>query len=233
MIRIGRVPGRMFSVEYTEEMTVRDAIADAKRQAMDEGLSFDVSNCQIRVGGTNVDELDTLEDGALVVITTKVKGNGYLDDGIAFIYIDGEEYALTNTDITVDDLIDVVLDIKNEKAYLMYENTGEEIDREEYISELSSNRLLLKYRNEAIAMPTLEELLDEDDVEDRVSECHCNCVSDEKPIKGYFSFNFEFENGDDAHLSFSVSESNWRSFKGSKLKDVVDSIEVLLKELMR
>lgn len=231
MIRIGRIPGKIFSVEYTEDMIVKDAILGAKRQASSEGLSFDVSNCQIRVGGVNVDEFDKLEDGALVVITTKVKGNGYLDDEITFVYVDGEEYALSDADITVDDLIESVLGVKNESAYLVYEKTGEEVDRYDHVDELNSFKLLLKYKNEAMKRTELEDLLALND-DSKEEKCHCNYVTAESPSKGYFSFNFEFENGDDAHLSFSIAEKNWGNFKGEKLKDIVDSIEALLKDLV-
>lgn len=102
MIKVGRLPGRMYSVEYTEGITVGQAVANAKAQAEEAGRSLETVNCQVRVAGSEVSEGQVLTDNAVVTITQKIKGNSPVE-----VHVDDVEYLVEN-DITARALLQLV-----------------------------------------------------------------------------------------------------------------------------
>ena len=124
MIKVGRLPGRLYSVEYTDRMTVGEAVAQAKQQAEEAGKTLETMNCQIRVAGREVSERELIDDNAVVTITQKIKGN-------TSIYVDGLEL-LANRNTTAKEILDVMeKDFAQYQLMTEYDNVA--LDNGDYI----------------------------------------------------------------------------------------------------
>ena len=209
MIKVGRLPGRMYSVEYTEGITVGQAIASAKAQAEEVGRSLETVNCQVRVAGSEVSESQVLTDNAVVTITQKIKGNSATE-----VYVDDEPFLISGNTI-VRELLQLVekdiydyslipLGLVSNKpltlsdTVLNYGTHFKTVEKEYSIEEESD------YSAYAC---------DDEDGEEEVEEEHsCNCgnniaIETCRPMRPNANTNFNYSNNG-IEVYMSVSNSN-------------------------
>lgn len=215
MIKVGRLPGRMYSVEYTEGITVGQAVASAKAQAEEAGRSLETVNCQVRVAGSEVSEGQVLTDNAVVTITQKIKGNSPVE-----VKIDNEEYFVENS-ITVKELL--LLAEKDPNKYNLIAEFG-------FYANVPLNHNKSLSDCHCYFFSTVEceqnEEYDEDEVDydeyacddeeeydEEIEEQHtCNCrnniaVETIRPIRPNANTNFNYSNNG-IEVYISVSNSN-------------------------
>ena len=106
MIKIGRLPGKLYQVEFEEGMTVGQAITKARALAEEQGKSLDVAGCQIRISGNEVSESALLANNSVVTISQKIKGNA--DKLIKVSYNNNEEELLVDDNTEAGEILDIL-----------------------------------------------------------------------------------------------------------------------------
>ena len=83
-LKVGKFPGKIYKVEVQETATVADVINTAVKEGMPSGTA----DYLLKVNGSVCDDFnDTPADGAVIIMSKKIKGN--CDD---MYEVDGEEY---------------------------------------------------------------------------------------------------------------------------------------------
>lgn len=111
MIKIGRLPGKLYQVDFEEGMTVGQAITKARALAEEQGKSLDVAGCQIRISGNEVNESALLANNSVVTISQKIKGNS---EGIVLVtYNQRQEELMISDETTAGEILEI-LGLENE-----------------------------------------------------------------------------------------------------------------------
>ena len=106
MIKIGRLPGKLYQVDFEEGMTVGQAITKARALAEEQGKSLDVAGCQIRISGNEVNESALLANNSVVTISQKIKGNA--DRLIKITYNNNEEELIVDDETEAGEILDIL-----------------------------------------------------------------------------------------------------------------------------
>lgn len=208
MIKIGRLPGKLYQVEFEEGMTVGQAITKARTLAEEQGKSLDVAGCQIRISGNEVNESALLANNSVVTISQKIKGN-FEDDGIITVAYNGkEEELMVNDETTAGEILEILglegnlevqtadgesLDnddelMENGDVFVIGEKTeSEKDDDEDYDDEYKEEGE--DYENDYDD--------DDDDEEERTCNCGGNChrYRDVLPLQVNVKQEAEISNG--------------------------------------
>lgn len=152
-IKIGKVPGRTQVLELQEGAT----IAEAVRQA-----GLDVTGHELRFNGASTEDFNKeVTDGAIVLLTPRIKGN--MDESYITVSFDNDEYVVAKRST-----VSTLLSAADVDIY--------EIEEDE--------ELAIKKDNKWVAVTTIDTLVpfgeynivDVEDVEYPVEESHtCNC----------------------------------------------------------
>lgn len=95
-IKIGKVPGRTQVLELQEGATIADAVREA---------NLDVTGHELRYNGASTENFNqTISDGAIVLLTPRIKGN--MDNEYITVIFKNDEYSMKATD-TVGKLLEV------------------------------------------------------------------------------------------------------------------------------
>lgn len=215
MIKVGRLPGRMYSVEYTEGITVGQAVASAKAQAEEAGRSLETVNCQVRVAGSEVSEGQVLTDNAVITITQKIKGNSATE-----VYVDDEPFLISdNTTVrellklVEKDVYDYCLIPLGLVSNIALSPSDTVLNHGTHFRTVEKEYPVNGYEEEADYGEYVCDDEDEDDDEEEVVEEHtCNCgrnvaVETIRPMRPNANTNFNYSNNG-VEVYISVSNSN-------------------------
>lgn len=179
MIKLGRMPGKLYSVEFEENMTVGQAITKARTLAEEQGKSLDVAGCQIRMAGTEVTESKAVEDNAIITISQKIKGNVDMLIYVEFRAIT-DEYVVNESTTALDVLKLVGADVDQYQLATINESP---IEDDEYVLEQMSTSFLVIDRPEIF----IEEFYEDENEDDAPVRgcCGGNCHSDNRQSRCY------------------------------------------------
>lgn len=179
-VKIMVVPGKIARVELTSGMTVLDACETAERQIPGVGWTQLAKTREVRVqnrkfsnsaevtaGFAGSIAITPLNDGEVVLILTKIKGNGGAPgEGVLTVTIDGQEYALETPE-----RLDVVLanvagyDLNEVKSILV---NGEESPLDQLVG--SGDLVVVKFYGDE----------EEDEVEIDIDDLYQNTLADDE-----------------------------------------------------
>lgn len=164
MIKIGRLPGKLYQVEFEEGMTVGQAITKARALAEEQGKSLDVAGCQIRISGNEVSESALLANNSVVTISQKIKGNA--DKLIKITYNNNEEELIVDDNTEAGEILDI-LGIEENSNLAVKAVSGEFLDDDDTLLSHGENFVITERED--------EDDDEEDDDYDEEPHHACNC----------------------------------------------------------
>ena len=178
MIKIGRLPGKLYQVDFEEGMTVGQAITKARALAEEQGKSLDVAGCQIRISGNEVSESALLANNSVVTISQKIKGNA--DKLIKITYNNNEEELIVDDNTEAGEILDI-LGIEENSNLAVKAVSGEFLDDDDTLLSHGENFVITEreYDDEDDDDEDCDDYesddYDDDDEEDEEPHHACNC----------------------------------------------------------
>lgn len=173
MIKIGRLPGKLYQVEFEEGMTVGQAITKARALAEEQGKSLDVAGCQIRISGNEVSESALLANNSVVTISQKIKGNA--DKLIKITYNNNEEELIVDDNTEAGEILDI-LGIEENSNLAVKAVSGEFLDDDDTLLSHGENFIITEREDDDEEDDDYEsDDYDYDDDDDDEPHHACNC----------------------------------------------------------
>lgn len=174
MIKIGRLPGKLYQVEFEEGMTVGQAITKARALAEEQGKSLDVAGCQIRISGNEVSESALLANNSVVTISQKIKGNA--DKLIKVTYNNNEEELLVDDNTEAGEILDI-LGIEENSDLAIKTVAGEFLDDDDTLVSHGENFVIAEREDDDDDEEDCDDYEPDDYDDDDEDELHhaCNC----------------------------------------------------------
>lgn len=176
MIKIGRLPGKLYQVDFEEGMTVGQAITKARALAEEQGKSLDVAGCQIRISGNEVNESALLANNSVVTISQKIKGNA--DRLVKITYNNNEEELIVDDDTEAGEILDI-LGIEEDSDLAVKTAAGTFLDDDDTLSSYGDSFIIAEREDNdyKVANEDIDEDDDYYDDEEDEEEPHhaCNC----------------------------------------------------------
>lgn len=173
MIKIGRLPGKLYQVEFEEGMTVGQAITKARALAEEQGKSLDVAGCQIRISGNEVSESALLANNSVVTISQKIKGNA--DKLIKITYNNNEEELIVDDNTEAGEILDI-LGIEENSNLAVKAVSGEFLDDDDTLLSHGENFIITEREDDDEEDDDYEsDYYDDDEEEDEPLHHACNC----------------------------------------------------------
>lgn len=175
MIKIGRLPGKLYQVDFEEGMTVGQAITKARALAEEQGKSLDVAGCQIRISGNEVNESALLANNSVVTISQKIKGNA--DRLIKITYNNNEEELIVDDETEAGEILDI-LGIEEDSDLAVKTAAGTFLNDDDTLSSYGDNFVIAEREdNDYYDDDEDDDDYYDDEEEDEEDEPHhaCNC----------------------------------------------------------